>query len=688
MPKQIIKFLDDLSPSDLKLRDLPRKPDSLMNLSFNCYGQLVKRAGYSKYNIDSIATDPPDPEHKIVGLHRSYKRNTAEKEFIVAWNQGLYKLPDTGEHTPAPLTGCPTLRANADTYFADFADHCYIVNGVNSMMKYDMTYVRINGIAVPIAPTDNSRVTGGLSAGVYHFCYTFVDEDGYEGNGGAESEPITVEAAEDKGIKIDIATGIVTFIGDGLNDAIFTGNVTTSYKIEIDEEGTPDTFKWTDDGGGNWTEDVDITGSAQNLSNGVTITFAATTGHTTGDYWTLTVDPKIAKRRIYRTTVGGSIYYYNGVVEDNETPTYDSIMSDEEISLKSVLHIDHNAPPAAPDLVVKRLSRINIAVDDDLYVSKNYDKTTGARSVEYFPPYNYFPTGNGQNITGLIEQLGGLPVFTENTIERLVGTDEDNFELRNAHQEDGCIAKRSVVNCKNYVVYLAFNGIYIFDGVSARAIDVAFGGRLNKYIRENINYSKANLSCATYYDNKYLLCIPTGESAVPNVTIYFDFSTGKYGVYSFAFSCFSKWDKGGDGLSLKGGSNTIGRVYEIGGTILTDYNESTEEDDDITAYDEIEPIDFGRPEVYKQFYSIFIKIKSTGGEAFKFYYKLDDDADWTLVSKTITKDTTKWYRVGLGSGGKRARALQPKPYMSDKFYFEIHGLAICYDEEAFAEEKD
>ena len=771
MAKILVKFLDDLSPSQFKLRDLPRRPDGLYNLSLNEYGQLVKRAGYSEYNTTAIDVEPSDPDHKIVGMHRFYKQNTASKEFIVAWNTSLYKLPDTGEHVPAALTGCPTLEADADTYFADFADHCYIVNGVNTMMKYNMSNVRTDGIAVPGAPTDNSRVSGSLTEGVYHFCYTFVDEDGYEGNGGTASAAITVGAGDD-GIKINISTGnigAVVFTGEGLKDAtsggLFTAAASLTYVVKIDGEAEPDTFKWSDDGGSTWDgETVAITGSAQTLNNGVTITFAATTGHTLNEYWTFTatVDPKVKKRRIYRTTVGGSIYYYDGEVADNTTPTYDSILSDEVISLKSVLHTDHNAPPAAPSLVVKRLSRLNIAVDDDLYVSKNYDKTTGVRSVEYFPSTNYFPTGNGQKITGLMEQLSELPVFTENTIERLVGTDEGNFEFRNAHQEDGCIAKRSVVNCKNYVVYLAFNGIYIFNGVSASAIDVASGGRLNKYIRENINYSCANLSCAIYYKNKYLLCIPTGENTTPNTTIYFDFQTKSYGIFSFAFSCFSKWDKGGDGLRLFGGSNTIGRVYEI--------LKSDSLDDDglsITAYDDIEPLDMGTPEKYKQWYSMFIKIKTTSGTALAMYYTLDNgtetssviinrddiafvdggagvedtittvagdfvaagfkagdvivvtntdnnNGNMTIVSvvaktitlatgivtaetagdailtkaKVLTANTTKWYRVSLGDGGKRARALKPRPYISDKFAFEIHGLAICYDEETFAEEKD
>ena len=838
--KKIIKFLDDLSPSELKLRDLPRKPDGLYNLAFNEYGQEVKRAGHSGYNTSLGAG-------KILGIHRFYKQNTLEKEFIIAWGTKIYKISDD---TPWGATALKskaatdyTQNANA-TYFETFANHCYIANGEDNLQKYNGTYVRSVNMTVPGAPTDNSRVSGSLTEGIYYFCYTFVDEDGYESNGGTASAAITVGAGEN-GIKINISNypGHITFVGEGLDDAtaggIFTGDTPISYSVQIDgvngiktstlgvggtgyavddtftvNTGTVlatgkvltvnagvvltysiltsgsgytvtdgvattktsgagtgltinitvlhDTFKWSDDGGSTWDGTlVAITGAAQTLNNGVTIYFEATTGHTLNENWqfTATVDPKIAKRRIYRTTVGGSIYYYDGEVANNTTITYDSIISDEVISLKSVLHTDHNAPPDAPDLVVKRLSRMNIAVDDDLYVSKNYDKTTGVRSVEYFPSTNYFPTGNGQNITGLIEQLGGLPVFTENTIERLVGTDEDNFEFRNAHQEDGCIAKRSVVNCKNYVVYLAFSGIYIFDGVSARAIDVAFGGRLNKYIRNNINYSYAHLSCATYYDNKYLLCIPTGANTTPNVTIYFDFETKSYGVYSFAFSCFSRWDKGGDGLSLKGGSNTIGRVYSV-------FSGLDDDGSAITAYDDIEPLDFGRPEVYRQWYSIFIKIKTTSGTALAMYYTLDNNTEtssimvsrddiafvdggagadtittvagdfvaagfktgdvivvtgtdsnngnMTIVSvvaktitlaigivtaeaagdailtkaKVLTENTTKWYRISLGSGGKCARALKPRPYMSDKFAFEIHGLAICYDEEPFAEEKE
>ena len=140
MAKQIVKFLDDNSPSELKLKDLPRRPDSLYNLSLNCYGQLIKRAGFAKYNTTSIGAD-----HKITGLHRFYMQNTATKEFIIAWGTKLYAIAET---TPWGATALEsesgvdyTQTADADTYFATFANHCYIANGEDNLHKYNGTYV-------------------------------------------------------------------------------------------------------------------------------------------------------------------------------------------------------------------------------------------------------------------------------------------------------------------------------------------------------------------------------------------------------------------------------------------------------------------------------------------------------------------------------------------------------------------
>jgi len=71
------------------------------------------------------------------------------------------------------------------------------------------------------------------------------------------------------------------------------GTSAKQYKIEIDGVGSPNTFKWSDDNGSTWIETtVAITGASQTLTSvdgsTVRITFNATTGGVSGDYWTFT----------------------------------------------------------------------------------------------------------------------------------------------------------------------------------------------------------------------------------------------------------------------------------------------------------------------------------------------------------------------------------------------------------------
>lgn len=98
-------------------------------------------------------------------------------------------------------------------------------------------------------------------------------------------------------------TGTAVFAGSGLNDAtsggVFApyvpgdtgsapGGVGHLYVVTISATGTPDSFTWTKDGGAA-SSPVAITGAAQVLADGVTITFLATTGHTLLANWTVQV---------------------------------------------------------------------------------------------------------------------------------------------------------------------------------------------------------------------------------------------------------------------------------------------------------------------------------------------------------------------------------------------------------------
>ena len=81
--------------------------------------------------------------------------------------------------------------------------------------------------------------------------------------------------------------------GAGLNDltwGTYTLATDSVYiKITIDLASTPDTFTWTEDGGGG-ASDVAITGASQDIvaTNGTqAVEFAADTGHTVGDSWSI-----------------------------------------------------------------------------------------------------------------------------------------------------------------------------------------------------------------------------------------------------------------------------------------------------------------------------------------------------------------------------------------------------------------
>jgi hypothetical protein len=88
------------------------------------------------------------------------------------------------------------------------------------------------------------------------------------------------------------------FSGTGLDDGVLTGHYTGTasnkvYYVQIDSShGNEDTFKWSND---NFTttlgSNITITGNDQALSDGISIKFNATSGHTVGDKWTGTANP-------------------------------------------------------------------------------------------------------------------------------------------------------------------------------------------------------------------------------------------------------------------------------------------------------------------------------------------------------------------------------------------------------------
>ncbi len=79
----------------------------------------------------------------------------------------------------------------------------------------------------------------------------------------------------------------------GLDDLSSSGayalNENAIFQIRIDGIGSPNTFEWRKGLIGSWTSGVAMTGSAQLLQDGISITWAAITGHTNNDEWEMAV---------------------------------------------------------------------------------------------------------------------------------------------------------------------------------------------------------------------------------------------------------------------------------------------------------------------------------------------------------------------------------------------------------------
>lgn len=197
-------------------------------------------------------------------------------------------------------------------------------------------------------PTDVTDVGNGVSLALEHNIggnnpdVVYIDfncienetwmHEGYLTWNDAEMDTITAEVVP-RTVKYGFpGISAPVFYGDALDDCTssgtYTGLTSKEYIIQIDAEGTPDTFKWSNNNGDGWTEGVAITGSMQTLSSGVQVSFAATTGHTLGDYWCVNaVVSNPTTYKLYGYLVVPSYFPYGtpiDVISDLTSPEMDT----------------------------------------------------------------------------------------------------------------------------------------------------------------------------------------------------------------------------------------------------------------------------------------------------------------------------------------------------------------------------
>jgi len=220
-------------------------------------------------------------------------------------------------------------------------------------------------------------------------------------------------------------------------------------------------------------------------------------------------DEQVTEREIYRTTVGGALYFLAITISDNSTTSTTDNVADADL-LSFQLQTD-NTPPY--DTCAEAWFH-----DSVMWMTR--DSQPGAAGRAY-----YSPVGRPESLLGFVEvsntddpcQVGfsfaeSNWVMTQKNIYRITG-DAEPFIPRKVYQCPGTIYPSTVVVTPFGVVYQAFDGIRIFDGNTSTLIGFeAIGPIFRGQTLENLGPFVGVV--ATYTKEEYLISDGTTTLAI------------------------------------------------------------------------------------------------------------------------------------------------------------------------------
>lgn len=103
-----------------------------------------------------------------------------------------------------------------------------------------------------------------------------------------------------------------TYLDDLTSGGTYTGVDDLSVMIKITTAAGTDKFSYSTDNGENWSAEVAITGAAQTITDGITATFGAKTGHLLDTYWRIEATPADFP------IITGMVGYYTYIKKDSD----------------------------------------------------------------------------------------------------------------------------------------------------------------------------------------------------------------------------------------------------------------------------------------------------------------------------------------------------------------------------------
>lgn len=255
----------------------------------------------SENNTTFIKNRHCDKENKLVATIRHRAPYFAEKyRFFVKHNGNAYETLSPTRFFPedvfvwVKMEGDDVLKIEKGQFIFVKADSTGILNTAVQAEILDIKYQDANFLEEDETITDIKQPAGD---------YFKIKPSGFS----LDINQATTHTAEAKGFASrnnrnhvlnnqDYIEDSIYYGVDGLDDAVssgtYTGDEDIRYIIEIDTVGATDTFRWSDDDGSTFSASQNCSTSPTSLSNGVTVSFGATTGHDIEDKWIISAKSK------------------------------------------------------------------------------------------------------------------------------------------------------------------------------------------------------------------------------------------------------------------------------------------------------------------------------------------------------------------------------------------------------------
>ena len=146
------------------------------------------------------------------------------------------------------------------------------------------------------------------------------------------------------------------------------------------------------------------------------------------------------------------------------------------------------------------------------------DDINGNTLYNYFTTYSWYraSSSKGEGITAIKSFKERLYVFTRTSIKVISGKDIDEFVMFDLFNTVGAVSSRTIWEVDGYLIFLAVDGVYMFDGQNPpMKVSIRIPETINR-----ISTAHRHLSAGAAWMGKYFLSIP--ESTVNDLTMVYD----------------------------------------------------------------------------------------------------------------------------------------------------------------------